>query len=115
MTELKKYTHYVCPNGLGLGHSAKWTGALTGGQKPGDELCICGAPYVEEVEDGLHVLTWEMVGPFDTEYHPVRKEHRVLAQAEQQRDGLLALIGQGELIRNVELRSFDVVPKEAAP
>ena len=111
LPELKKFTQYVCPEGRGLGHGSLWTGALKTGRRPGDHLCYCGTPYVEEVEDGLHLLTWERVGPGETDYHPVKKEHRVLAAAEEQRNGLLALIDEGELIRNVELRSFDVVER----
>ncbi len=110
---MKPFTQYVCPTpgGSGLGHGSIWTGAWKGKRSAYEHKCPCGATYVEQVEDGLHVLKWEMVGPHDTDYHSVANEHRVLRDAEAQRDGLLELAAEGELIRNVELVSYTVTPK----
>ena len=53
---LKRFTHYRCPTGGGLGHGSLWTGALGCGQHPTKHLCPCGAEYIELVEDG-HVIS----------------------------------------------------------
>jgi len=117
MAELKPYTNYHCPVGVagdGHGHSSRWTGAHREiFRRPDDHLCDCGTELVETVEDGLYIVSWEMVSPGDLDYHPVNKEYRVKHEAEQHRSGLLRLADDGELIRNVQLASYKVTPHNA--
>lgn len=103
ITDLKPYTSYVCPNGGGtLGHSGVWTGAYRAdGRSLRDRLCICGAELVEEDTEQWR-LSWEMKTPYSDDWRPITKvdsKHATHAQ----RDGLLALIDEGEPIRNVTL------------
>ena len=79
MTDLKPRTRYHCPVGVasdGYGHSSLYTGDYSS-PRDGDGVCICGAQMVETIADGLHVLTWEMIGPYDDDWRPARREHRV--------------------------------------
>lgn len=110
VTVLKPYTKYVCSVGGGLGHSSHWTGAyLPENRRLSDGSCMCGADLVEE--DGeTWQLSWEMCTPLAPEWHRttvVRSRHA----AEQQRDGLLELIDQGEPIRDVRLIQLVEVPR----
>lgn len=104
ITTLKPFTSYVCSTGGASGHSSKWTGInnpifLT----PTSHLCVCGAEYVEEDAEKW-LLTWEMQTPYSEEWKTVTKTQSRHA-AYSQRDGLMELIGRGEAIRNVQLRS----------
>ena len=103
---LKPYTRYVCPTG----HASHWTGAYRN-PRPGDTHCSCGEEMVEAVEDGIHVITWEMIGPYDWDWRPARAEHRRSADAESQVAGLQRLAAEGEPIRNIELRSYDLIER----
>lgn len=112
MTDLKPRTRYHCPVGVagdGHGHSSLYTGDYSS-PRDGDGVCICGAQMVETIAEGLHVLTWEMVGPYDDDWHPAHKEHRVAHEAQQQAIGLKALADQGEQVRNIRLVSYDLTP-----
>lgn len=98
---LKPYTSYVCPSGEGLGHSSRWTGAyIPTLRTERDHLCACGLALVEE-DTELWRLSWEMPAG-DANW---RRVERIGSRhsTEQQRDGLLALISNGERIRGVEL------------
>jgi len=110
VTDLKPRTRYHCPvsvAGDGYGHSSLYTGDYS---SPGNGVCICGAQMVETTEEGLHVLTWEMISPGDIDWRAVRREHRVAHEAQKQAFGLQALIDQGEQIRNIRLVSYDLTP-----
>ena len=103
INHLKPGTSYVCPDAGGLGHKSIYTGAyrlelrsLT------DHICICGRELVEEDRETWR-LTFEAQTPLDPEWHTVSHVQSKHA-AHMQREGLLALIAQGEPIRNVELR-----------
>jgi hypothetical protein len=108
---LKKRTSYVCPDDVGQGHSSLYTGDLRI-VTPGDGWCLCGAELVERVEDGRYLVSWEMVGPYDLDFHPVTKAHTTLRDAEQHVLGLRELAAQGEAIRNVTMAAYDLVPRE---
>lgn len=100
---LKPFTSYVCPTGGGYGHSSTWSGSqdVPELRTPRDIFCACGLEFVEEDAERWE-LTWEMRTPGAESWRPVsvvRSKHAV----EQQRDGLLALIEQGEPIRSVSL------------
>ena len=99
---LDPFTRYICPVGNGqMNHSSTWSGAQDCPElrSPRDKFCVCGAEFVKEDEETWR-LSWEM----DTGggWHPVSK---VASRHEThtQRDGLTALIAQGEPIRNVSL------------
>ncbi|NKR30672.1 hypothetical protein GS538_11885 [Rhodococcus hoagii] len=103
---LKPYTSYVCPSGGGLGHSSVWTGAyLPSLRTVRDHLCSCGLQFVEE-DTELWRLSWEMQGD-GTNW---RRIDRVGSRhsTEHQRDGLEALISDGERIRDVQLVRLSV-------
>ena len=100
---LKPYASYVCPSGGDLGHSSVWTGAyLPENRTTRDHICSCGQEFVEEDRESW-LLTFEIQTSGSEKWSPVsvvRSKHA----AQQQRDGLLGLIEQGEPIRNVELK-----------
>lgn len=102
---LKKYTKYRCPTGGGLGHGAKWTGALPCGQGPFDHLCPCGREYIETVEDGhVYRVEWEMLGPWGGDWHPTSKEHKDRIEAVDQYRTLTEWAATGaEPVRNVRM------------
>jgi len=104
--KLKPYTSYVCPEGQGQrGHRSVWTGASRERpelRRPDEHLCICGTEFVEEDHE-----TWQLTYELGPDWHlvtVVRSKHASHAQ----RDGLLALVEQGEPIRNVELVQLEV-------
>ena len=112
INRLKVRTSYVCPDGGGLGHKSIYTGAyhlelrsLT------DHICTCGLELVEEDAETWR-LTFEVRTPNDPEWHTVSHVQSKHA-AHQQHEGLLALIAQGEPIRNVELAQLVTTTKEA--
>ena len=105
---LKPFTSYVCSSGGGYGHSGTWSGAqdVPELRSPRDIFCACGLEFVEEDAETWQ-LTWEMKlqGRGDwTPHSAIRSKHA----AQQQRDGLLALIDQGERIRAVRLERLVV-------
>jgi hypothetical protein len=85
-----------------LGHSGRWTGAyLPEGRRLTDDKCACGQTLVEEDREQWRV-SFETRTPTHDDWHPVtavRSRHA----AHQQHAGILALIEQGEPIRNVTL------------
>lgn len=107
---LKPYTKYVCSAAQPdtMGHSAVWSGSRTTPElrSEKDAFCVCGAPYVEQDKETWR-LSWEMIGPFDSAWHPVEK---VASRHEThgQHAGLLELIEQGEQIRNVRLVQLQI-------
>lgn len=106
ITTLKAFTNYVCPTGGGYGHSSIYTGALRPDMRTlRQHLCICGAEFVEEDAE-----RWLVSFEVDqgTGWHPVevvRSKHA----AQQQHEGLLAQVQQGEPIRNVRLAKLEGV------
>jgi hypothetical protein len=87
VTELKPYTHYRCPvGGAADGHSSKWTGAYRSEfRRPNDHLCICGAEYVEVVDDGhTYRVAWEAQGPFTDGWAPSHRDTTDRGVAEAQ-------------------------------
>jgi len=108
---LKKRTKYRCPNGIGLGHGSKWTGDLGNGQRPTDHLCPCGAAYVEVVEDGFtYRVQWEMIGPYEFEYHERHRDTTDRAEAIDQWRTLRQWEETGvEPVRNARLLRAETV------
>ena len=106
---IRERTNYVCPADSGLGHSSTYTGSPPLSLRSSrDAFCSCGERYVEEDSETWQ-LTFETCTPLDPDWHTVtvvRSRHA----AEQQRDGLLELIEQGEPIRNVQLVELRAVP-----
>lgn len=102
---LKPYTSYVCPD-AGDGrdvHSSVWSGAqdVPELRTPTGDKCSCGQTLIEE-DSEKWTVSWEMLQ--GDSWRPVsatRSKHA----ATQQHRGLLALIEQGEAIRNVRLET----------
>lgn len=74
MTDIKPFTNYVCSVGPhAYGHKSLWTGAY---QRPeaSDGSCVCGAPMVEEVDDGTRWrVEFESIDPHHAaEYEALR-------------------------------------------
>lgn len=109
---LQPRTHYVCPTGGGMGHSSIYTGDShlhPELRTPTEHLCMCGAEFVIEDTETWR-LSWEMQEPPGTPWHKVaviQSRHAT----ELQRQGLLALAMEGELIRSVEITQLvEVIP-----
>ena len=108
ITTLKPYTSYVCPTGggSGLGHSALWTGAYHPELRSlRDGHCSCGAEYVEEDRE-LWQLNFEIQRPGAGGHWTPVTTTKSRHAAHEQHAGLLALIDQGEPVRNVVLKAL---------
>ena len=110
ITTLKPMTNYVCPTGGGYGHKSIYTGAYRPTLRTlRDHICICGAEMVEEDKERW-LVTFEL--DQGSVWHPVETVHSKHA-AQQQHEGLLAAIKQGEPIRNVTLRQLVEVSRDS--
>ncbi len=124
---LKPYTNYVCSSGSGYGHQTTWTGAYRF-PRESDGICVCGAPMVEDVDDGhRYRVQFETIDPFtaadyearrgqqvwrklsDQEWdqlpwHPVVREDKSRRSIEEQHRNLLAWAeARDQPIRHVEI------------
>lgn len=107
-------TNYECRN-PDCGKWSRYTGVhdyhSTGKPREPAVCPLCKVPaYKVDPDSGERWrLTWEMVGPFDLDWHEQTAEHTSEKRAQDQFDGLHELMAAGELIRNVRMERAEIV------